>query len=121
MRSRFTKMPTSGRFKIKRMTLPIYMLATRPQNTSGCSVSSSGPGCTPWMVRADSKIAVAGIEGMPSASSGIMADTRDDPENKADDRCSPDRRRGIPQILPARYQILELGRDRLDFFRPFQV
>ena len=49
------------------------MLATRPQNTSGWSVSSSGPGCTPWMVSAESRIAVAGIEGMPSASSGIIA------------------------------------------------
>ena len=34
---------------------------------------SSGPGCTPWMVSAESRMAVAGIEGMPSASNGIMA------------------------------------------------
>ena len=51
----------------------MYMLATSPQNTCGLSVSSSGPGCTPWMVSAESRIAVAGIDGMPSASSGIMA------------------------------------------------
>ncbi len=49
------------------------MLATRLQNTSGWSVSRSGPGCTPWMVSAESSSAVAGIDGMPSASSGIMA------------------------------------------------
>ena len=48
------------------------MLAIRPQNTSGCSTSSSGPGCTPWISRADSRIAVAGIDGMPSTSSGII-------------------------------------------------
>ena len=48
------------------------MLAISPQNTSGCSAINCGPGCTPWIIIADSRIAVAGIAGMPSTSSGII-------------------------------------------------
>ena len=38
---------TSGSFNTSNMTLPIYMLAISPQNRSGCSWSSSGPGLKP--------------------------------------------------------------------------
>ncbi len=55
------------------MTLPTYMLAIRPQNTSGCSDTSCGPGLMPWIIIAESRIAVAGIAGMPSTSSGTIA------------------------------------------------
>src|ERR1700738_4084844 len=109
--------------------------------------------------------AVAGIDGIPSASSGIMAvpvtallavsgpatpaiaplpncsgcfesrfstayDTKVEttwltpgmiPENEADDRCPPDRRRRFPQVGPARDQLLEFRPDRFDRRDIFQV
>ena len=49
------------------------MLATRPQNTSGDSVISSGPGRTPHSTSAESMIAVVPPPGMPSVSSGTSA------------------------------------------------
>ena len=55
------------------MRLPMYMLATKPQNTSGRWLIMSGPGCRPWITSAPSRMAVAGENGMPSESSGTMA------------------------------------------------
>ncbi len=49
-----------------RITLPIYMLAIRLQNTWGCSEMNSGPGRTPWIRRAIIITAVAGPVGIPS-------------------------------------------------------
>ena len=45
--SREANTPTKGRFRTTRITLPIYMLATSPQNTFGWLVIRVGPGCTP--------------------------------------------------------------------------
>src|SRR5690348_13441282 len=55
------------------MTLPMYMLATRPQNSSGWSWISSGPGRSPQRINAASSIAVVPEPGMPSVSSGTSA------------------------------------------------
>ena len=38
------KIPTRGTFRMISMTFPMYMLAIRPQNTSGCFEMKSGPG-----------------------------------------------------------------------------
>ena len=55
------------------MRLPMYMLATKPQKTSGRWLIMSGPGCRPWTTRAPSRMAVAGEKGMPSERSGTIA------------------------------------------------
>ena len=52
MRSSETNSPTSGRLRISSTTLPTYMLATKPQNSSGCWAISIGPGDTPCTITA---------------------------------------------------------------------
>ena len=58
---------------MSRMTFPMYMLAMSPQKISGRSSIICGPGSIPWMMRAESRIAVAGMEGIPRTRSGIIA------------------------------------------------
>src|SRR6185503_5004892 len=72
-RRRFTKRPTSGRFKIKRMTLPTYIEAMKPQKSLGSFLISSGPGVTPWTIMAASSRAATGAPGTPRASIGTKA------------------------------------------------
>src|SRR3989304_4129809 len=48
-RSMLANSGTNGRLSSSRMKLPMYMLATTAQNSSGFSAISSGPGGTPWM------------------------------------------------------------------------
>src|SRR5581483_12513471 len=55
------------------MTLPMYMLATRPQNMLGFSEIKSGPGLNPQRTSAANKMAVVPDPGMPSVSSGTSA------------------------------------------------
>ncbi len=49
------------------------MLATKPQNSSGCSWISIGPGEMPWIMMAAIITAVTGLVGIPSASIGTNA------------------------------------------------
>ena len=49
------------------------MDATKPQNTSGCSLTSVGPTEMPCSIRAPISTAVIGLVGMPSASIGTKA------------------------------------------------
>src|SRR5262245_30871920 len=72
-RSRFTKRPTSGRFKINRMTLPTYIEAMNPQKSFGFCWIRNGPGDTPWTIMAASSSAAMGTPGTPSASMGTKA------------------------------------------------
>jgi len=72
-RRRFTKSPTSGRFRISSTTLPTYIEAMNPQKSSGCCLISSGPGDTPCTIIAASITAGIGPEGTPSASMGTKA------------------------------------------------
>src|SRR5215468_3112563 len=53
MRSTLTNRPTRGRFRASSIRLPTYMEAMKPQNTSGCSLTSCGPGGMPWIKSAD--------------------------------------------------------------------
>ena len=53
------------------MTLPMYMLATMPQNRPGFCAISSGPGCRPCTMKAPSSSAITTLGGMPSVSSGM--------------------------------------------------
>ncbi len=69
--SSFTHSPISGRLSTTSMRLPIHMLATRPQNRSGRSVITSGPGWMPWMVRAPSISAITPLAGRPRVSMGM--------------------------------------------------
>ena len=58
---------TSGTFRINRKQLPIHMLATRPQNRSGCLESIFGPGWMPLMMKAAIISAITAFSGMPEA------------------------------------------------------
>src|SRR5437773_5153832 len=53
--------------------LPMYMLATRPQNSAGFSGMKSGPGLNPHRTSAASRTAVVPEPGMPRVSSGTSA------------------------------------------------
>ena len=66
-------MPISGMLSTSSMTLPMYMLATMPQNRCGCWIISSGPGCRPCMMKAPSRSAITTLGGMPSVISGMNA------------------------------------------------
>ncbi len=55
------------------MTLPMYMLATSPQKSAGCSGMKSGPGLNPHSTSAASRMAVVPEPGMPSVKSGTSA------------------------------------------------
>src|SRR6185312_9393526 len=55
------------------MTLPMYMLATRPQKRFGFSEMKSGPGLNPHSTSAASSTAVVPEPGIPSVSSGTSA------------------------------------------------
>ncbi len=71
--STLTHIPIRGRFKTSSMTFPIYMEATMPQNTSGCSAMSMGPGRTPWIMRAANSRATVAFIGIPRDSRGMRA------------------------------------------------
>src|SRR4026207_1746996 len=73
MRSTFTNSPTKGRLSSSSITLPTYMEATKPQKISGRSVTSEGPGGTPWIISAAISTAVIGAVGNPRASTGTAA------------------------------------------------
>lgn len=47
------------------------MEATRPQKISGWLVSTVGPGVMPWIMKAESIIAIMSLNGMPSVGSGM--------------------------------------------------
>ena len=52
------------------MTLPVYMLAMRPQTKSGLSRNSIGPGWRPQMMSPPSITAAVGLPGMPRVIMG---------------------------------------------------
>ena len=64
------KSGTKGRLSRSRMKLPIYMLAMTPQKSSGCSAIIMGPGVTPWMSSAPSRIGSGRGEGDPQDKEG---------------------------------------------------
>ena len=64
-------MPISGRFNTSSIALPMYMLAMKPQNSSGYLLIKSGPGWMPWIISAPMKSAMIALVGMPSESKGI--------------------------------------------------
>src|SRR5712692_3422067 len=72
-RSRFTNRPTSGRFRINKITLPTYIEAMKPQKRFGSLLISNGPGVTPWTIMAASNSAATGVPGTPRASIGTNA------------------------------------------------
>ena len=47
------------------------MLAIMPQNSSGRSVITCGPGVMPWIIIAPTISAMTGLDGMPSVSTGM--------------------------------------------------
>ena len=49
----------------------MYIELTTPQNRSGSSVTSCGPGVMPWMSSAPKMTAMVALAGMPSDSSGM--------------------------------------------------
>jgi hypothetical protein len=61
----------SGRLMMTSMRLPIHMLATIPQNSSGRSFITCGPGWMPWIVSAPIIKAMTALPGMPSVSMGM--------------------------------------------------
>src|SRR5262245_40903359 len=71
MRRKRTQIPTSGRLSTTNMRLPIHIEATTPQNRSGRSVITRGPGAMPWIIRAPIIIAMVGFDGRPSVSIGM--------------------------------------------------
>src|SRR5262252_2500236 len=73
MRSTLTNKPISGRLRASSIRLPTHVEAMKPQNTSGCSATSCGPGGTPWISSAAISTAVTGPVGRPSASMGAKA------------------------------------------------
>jgi hypothetical protein len=58
---------------MSRKTLPTYIDAASPQNTSGLRSMSRGPGASPSPRSAPSRTAVVPLPGIPRVSSGIMA------------------------------------------------
>ena len=42
-----------------------------PQNSSGCSIATFGPGVMPWISSAPIISAISGCDGMPSVRSGM--------------------------------------------------
>ncbi len=50
---------------------PTYMEFTTPQNRSGSSDTSCGPGLTPWMSKAPKMTAIVALAGIPNVSSGM--------------------------------------------------
>src|SRR6266850_5546114 len=73
VRSTCAKSGTSGRLSTSSMTLPMYMLATRPQKSDGFSEMKSGPGLNPHSTSAASSTAVVPEPGIPSVSKGTRA------------------------------------------------
>jgi hypothetical protein len=69
----FTQRPIKGRFRMRSIIFPIYMLIIVPQKISGCLLIKKGPGCTPWMINAPKSKAVIAFEGSPKTKSGIKA------------------------------------------------
>ncbi len=49
----------------------MYIELTTPQNRSGCSETSCGPGGMPWISSAPNISAIVALAGMPSVSSGM--------------------------------------------------
>jgi len=71
--SSFTQMPTSGRFRMMRIRLPIHMLAISPQKRAGCSTITEGPGVMPLIINAASMSAMVALPGTPNVSVGMNA------------------------------------------------
>ena len=99
MRSRFTNNPTSGRLSTSSTTLPTYMEAMNPQNSSGCWRISNGPGLTPCTIMAASITAGIGPEGTPRASIGTKAP--EVAELLADSGPARPGHRALPELLRA--------------------
>ena len=55
------------------MAFPKYMLVTAPQKRPGCSLTSMGPGCMPWIIIAPRRIAMTALAGIPRVRRGIKA------------------------------------------------
>ena len=53
--------------------LAITRIQTRLKVTSRLRVSIAGPGVSPWIRKAPSRIAIGGLPGIPKASVGIRA------------------------------------------------
>ncbi|OJU36890.1 MAG: hypothetical protein BGN94_04130 [Rhizobiales bacterium 68-8] len=64
-------MPISGRLMTSSIRLPIHIEAIRPQNSAGCSRTTSSPGWMPCTISAPAIIAISALPGMPSVSSGM--------------------------------------------------
>ena len=63
--------PISGRLSSTSSRLPTHIDAIMPQNSSGSSVTTFGPGVMPWMIIAPIISAITGFDGMPSVSIGM--------------------------------------------------
>ena len=63
----------SGRFKIRSMRFPRYMLVMTPQKRSGCSVIRVGPGCMPCIISAPRRMAITALAGIPNVNKGMKA------------------------------------------------
>ncbi len=66
-----THSPTSGRFSTSSIKLPSHIEAIRPQNSSGRSVMTCGPGAMPWIISAPIISAMVGFDGIPRVSIGM--------------------------------------------------
>ena len=58
---------------IRRITLPMNKLAITAQTKVACSEKRSGPGVSPFMIRAPIRMAMVGDPGSPRVKSGIIA------------------------------------------------
>jgi hypothetical protein len=68
----------SGKFRIKSINLPTYMLSMTPHTRSGRFSKSNGPGWIPYSMKAPSSTAVVPDPGMPSVRSGTSAPVVDE-------------------------------------------
>src|SRR3970040_808322 len=115
-------MPTIGRLSARSIRLPTYMDAMKPQKSSGCCVIRSGPGETPWTMRAASITAGMGPEGAPSAGMGAkpaldrvgdearddVGRARDDADEEAEHGAAADRHHGVAPLLAGGQELPQL-------------
>jgi hypothetical protein len=73
MASTRIQMPISGRFRMSSMMFPTQKLITSPQKRSGFSVTSRGPGTSPWISKAPMISAMMTLPGMPRVMVGMNA------------------------------------------------
>ena len=64
-------MPMNGRLRMINIKLPIHIEAMRPQNKSGFSTMTLGPGVMPMTTIAPIINAITGLGGIPSVSIGM--------------------------------------------------